>query len=294
MRRLGFTRPLYWTFNMAGLLPSLERLNARRWVYHCLDHMPHGSAAEEERLTRGAGSVFAVSSALVDRLGAWNANTHRLPNGVDDTWFQPAAAKPLPGLDGLPPDRPVVGFLGTIFRHLDVVLLEKVARAFPAAELVLVGPLLKGMYGPVGAQMQAFERLKSLPNVRVLGFQDRQDLPLFVERYDVCLMPFLDNEFVRCSDPLKFYEYSSRGKPVITTQLPLVEQYRDLCYISASHEEFVANVGRALNESKTEALTAARRQIARRHSWRFLIGQAVAAAAAQEAAVAAGPAGLRP
>ena len=70
------------------------------------------------------------------------------------------------------------------------------------------------------------DRLAALPNVHLYGPQPYADLPAWLERFDVCIIPFKINQVTEATDPVKFYEYLAQAKPVVTTRLPELERYR--------------------------------------------------------------------
>jgi GT2 family glycosyltransferase len=56
------------------------------------------------------------------------------------------------------------------------------------------------------------------------------------------------NETTAAADQVKFYEYVSRGKPVVSTWLPELEPFREHLYMVTSHEEFLAALDVAVAE----------------------------------------------
>jgi hypothetical protein len=68
------------------------------------------------------------------------------------------------------------------------------------------------------------------------------------------------------TNPVKFYEYLSAGKPIVAVELPELEQYRDYFYPVRSAGDFVAQVEVAL---KTHTTEQAREGIefARQNTW---------------------------
>ncbi len=139
-----------------------------------------------------------------------------------------------PELAGVP--RPRVGFFGGFDDYVvDMPLLEETARALPAASLVLIGDATCPM-----------ERLTSLPNVRWFGHRDYADIPSFGRGFDVGIMPWLDNEWIRYANPIKLKEYLALGLPVVTTEYPEVEAYRSQVRVASDRSAFVDCVADAL------------------------------------------------
>ncbi|MEI8313783.1 MAG: glycosyltransferase, partial [Verrucomicrobiota bacterium] len=108
--------------------------------------------------------------------------------------------------------------------------------------------------------------LERLPNVHLFGLQPYERMPRYLYHFDVCIIPFKLNEVTRATDPVKFYEYVSSGKPVVSVNLPELEQYRDYLYLAATKEEFALNLDAALQE-RDPGLVERRKELARQNSW---------------------------
>lgn len=152
-------------------------------------------------------------------------------------------------------DGPVVGFFGAIAPWFDVELVAWAAAERPEYQFVLVGP--------VDVDVRVLRRLS---NVHLLGQQPYEDMPGLLARFDVCVIPFRVNETTAATDPVKFYEYVSQGKPVVSTWLPELEPYRDHLYLTADREDFVASLDAALVEDDSARLTD-RVALARVNDW---------------------------
>jgi teichuronic acid biosynthesis glycosyltransferase TuaH len=73
--------------------------------------------------------------------------------------------------------------------------------------------------------------------------------------------------------PLKLNEYLAAGKPVVSTNFSEdIAMFSDYIYLSNTHEEFLANIERALNEN-TEQKKAERVKVAEGNSWQVRCGQ---------------------
>ena len=131
---------------------------------------------------------------------------------------------------------PRIGYFGA-FRSstVDMGLLERVAREMPEASLVLVGPSTEPM-----------ESLTSLPNVLWFGQRPHEAIPAFGRGFDVALMPWQDNAWIRAANPIKMKEYLALGRRVVSTDFPEVHRYADLIEIAADQDDFIARVREAV------------------------------------------------
>lgn len=213
-------------------------------------------AALEDRLLREADVVLYVSRALMDeerdRAGP---RAHFLDHGVDLEHFDPARHAEEPAdLRAIP--RPRIGFFGALRDHLvDFDLLERIARELPEAQLVLVGDATSSM-----------KRFEPLPNVHWLGYRSYDEIPRYGAGFDVALMPWRDNDWIRSCNPIKLKEYLALGLPVVSSDFPEVRRYASLIRIARGPEEFVRFVRASLDDGGL-GTPALRRAAVRESSW---------------------------
>lgn len=244
------------TWAEAALL-ARERLGWRV-AYDCMDEwdnfpgMRKALLEREAALVRDADLLIVTAQKLWEKWSGHNANTVLARNGADFEHFQrPTAAGVLTGVSG-----PVVGYFGAIADWFDLALMERLARERPRYTFVLVG----------GVFDVPTERLKAMPNVRLEGQQPYALMPAYLRRFDACIIPFKVNPITEATDPVKFYEYVSQGKPVVATAMAELAPYRDYLYIARDHDDFLARVDAALAEDDP-ALRARRVALARANTW---------------------------
>jgi len=267
----GFRRTLLWHSFPYWSEPLMEAIDHSLFAYHCLDRT---TREEELRLVRRADAVFCVSDALVQRHGLLNAHTYLMPNGVDLQLFTPENLQARKRPADLPGDGALIGYAGSMNSHLDFELLVKVACAFPRAYLIMIGYVAGRRTGPQGSQRQALAKLRSMKNVRMLGFRSVDQIPAYYNAFDVCLIPLREDEFNQECDPGKFYQYAAMGKPIVTSPTSVTRRHRDLCYVAESHEEFIRCVSGALHEANSSELSEKRILMSRSYSWESIVGRA--------------------
>jgi glycosyltransferase involved in cell wall biosynthesis len=193
----------------------------------------------------------ATAQRLVEKKRCASGRGYQLPQGVNYTHF--ATARPCPA-DLLDLPRPIVGFAGGVGPGVDVPTIHAIAQAIPSGSVVLVGPvtlppdLLRG------------------PNIHVLGARPYIDLPAYVQAFDVGIIPYVDNEWMRAVDPLKLLEYLAAGVPVVSSPLPEVAKYADAVITAPLGADFAAAVMANLASSGS-ARGAQAQAIASGHSW---------------------------
>lgn len=138
----------------------------------------------------------------------------------------------------------------------DVALLARVAKALPQWSFVIVG----------GVFDVDVSSLAALPNVHLLGQQPYAQMPAYLREFDVCMIPFVVDDITAATDPVKFYEYITQGKPVVSTEMPELDVYADLLYTARDADDFARKLETARNE-QDETLRARRLETARTNTW---------------------------
>ncbi len=229
---------------------------AWRVVYDCMDDhsgfSTNGPAMLrlEETLTAESDLVLTSSQHLHDRVDR-DSGVLLLRNAADFQHFAVAPeAQPLGDVG-----RPVIGYFGAISEWFDVEMVYHAAKARPDWTFVLIGDTF-------GADV---EWLSSLANVSLLGEQPYAVLPSYLHQFDVACIPFRLTPLTAATNPVKFYEYLSAGKPVVAVDLPELAPYRDY-YYGTIGADFVEQIARAIEEDSPERRRA-RVEFARGQTW---------------------------
>ncbi|HEX7155548.1 MAG TPA: glycosyltransferase [Thermoanaerobaculia bacterium] len=229
-----------------------------RVVYDCMDEwnsfpgMKTELLAAEEQLVGEADLVAVSAQRLLDKWRGRNPRVELVRNGADFARFAAPVTEHF--LGDVP--RPIAGYFGAIASWMDVALLAEVAAQRPQVSFVLIGGVFDVDVTP----------LQQLPNVHLLGQQPYARMAGYLDDFDACLIPFAVNEITAATDPVKFYEYISRGKPVVSTAMPELAQYGDLLYFANDATDFVHKLDAALAE-RDESLRARRIEAARANTW---------------------------
>lgn len=217
-RDLGMTEVCLWVYNVE-FAPAVRRVPHAVLVSDLVDDI----AAYELRPDR-VDYVRACTESLVSTADLCVYTTEGLrrvypgggistvvPNGYDESLFRPGVrvAAELAGLSR------VVGFVGTLFRHLDFDLLSRVAVEVPDVTLVLVGR--------VSGCEEEMARLTSLDNVIHIPAVSRELVPSFIAGFDVGIVPFKRDDVSKNVSPLKAYEYLAMHKPVVSVSMPALK-----------------------------------------------------------------------
>jgi GT2 family glycosyltransferase/glycosyltransferase involved in cell wall biosynthesis len=249
--------------------PSWEPLARRvadalgwRLVYDCMDEHTgfgtHGprTAADEERLIRGADLVIVTSRLLEERIGRLRPDALRLPNAGEERHFARLPSRVSSPLSTLP--RPVIGYYGAISSWFDVPALRAAAERHPAWSFTLIGDTR-------GSEVADLARMS---NVYTLGEVPYADLPTYVAAFDVCTIPFLRTPLTEATNPVKIFEYFATGKPVVARRLPELEAFGHVIALYETPDEFIAGLERAVKEGVAPGSAAdQRRALAKQNTW---------------------------
>ncbi len=272
--KLGMHNPIFWNFQPA--MPGLaSAVDPSLVLFHCVDDfaaVPHwwqqqkAMRDREAESCREADVVVCTGRMLVDERRQYNANIHFVAEGADVPLFATAAdeATAIPEDIADMPGK-IIGYAGVIDFRLDVALLRYLAEREPHWSVALIGPIRGDAPG--------LAELRAMPNVRFFGNRPIEQLPAYLKALDVCMIPYVLNDFTHHIFPLKLYEYMAAGKPIAATAMAEMTPYDgEEMRIASSSEDFHAAVRDAVATDSPER-RAARRAAAREHSWDHRAGE---------------------
>lgn len=215
---------------------------------------------EEKKILKKADAVFVTSDRLFQRCNKLNSKVYWAPNGVPSSFFDATNKMSIP-IDIRNVSHPIIGFVGSLANWLDYDILFDIAMNNKNFSFVLVGQI--NTYKP------KLKDLLNLKNVFFLGIKKHQEIPAYIEQFDVCLIPFRIQGLTLSSCPIKLFEYFAMGKPVVSTKLDEVEKFKELTYI-ADHNTFSRQIKKALHEDNLE-LRRKRKEITKQFDWNKIV-----------------------
>lgn len=227
-------------------------------VHDCLDYIDGfsnvpGTIVElEHELIANADAVIAASAPLAEHIAPSRDVT--IVRNASDVEFFAAAARFDATRDMR--RRPLIGYFGAIQEWFEAGWIQSCARARPDWDFLLIGDAS----GPNVAE------LGGLGNVRMTGERPYATLPVSLADFDVAIIPFKVNELIKCTNPVKLYEYMAAGKPVVAAPMPEVIDATPLVYIARDAREFESQIARALAEDSAD-LQKQRSDWALGHTW---------------------------
>lgn len=161
-------------------------------------------------IERSADIIFTVSQNLTHMFGG-RSDVHWIPNGVDTGRF---SSDTLNATSVPPTGKPRLVYVGVLQERVDLELLAWVAQQRPGYELILIGPVWRGI---------DIRPLRALPNVVCTGFLGPEASAAWLLSSNVGLVPHRNNALVSSMNPMKVYEYLAAGLPVVSTNIPDME-----------------------------------------------------------------------
>ena len=254
---LGMKQPAAWITTPTAV-EAVERMRWTQIIFNRSDEFSRFPEADtefisglEKRLLALCDRTLFTSHALMKREQDACRSAEYLGHGVDYDRFSSAReidqVAPLPGSLGQLP-RPIVGFYGALDDYcVDKELIIKTARHIAPATLLIIGP-----------KAMDTTSIEAEPNVHYVGQIPYDDVPSHAAAFDVALMPWLMNEWIESSNPIKMREYLAVGFPIVTTYFPELEPYIEHVYAARSHQEFLEGIDVALKDRDPERVRARR------------------------------------
>ncbi len=234
-RQLGFSDPIVINAFLPALgIPLKDAFNEKLLVYYCYDEIQsapwikkHG-ARQEAKFMELADLVITSSVQLHKNKGPLAKDIGIVKNGVDLKLF---------GKENLVPIAPLssnkykynIGYIGSIDSRLDVPLLTHAIQEHPNLFFSFVGRIV---------DQEIYSCLSQFENVKFYGPQDIEQLPSFIEQFDIGIIPFLKNKLTASIYPLKVNEYLARAKPVVSTNFANLQDFTKVIKIAKNQAAF--------------------------------------------------------
>ncbi|MET3209907.1 UNVERIFIED_CONTAM: glycosyltransferase involved in cell wall biosynthesis [Paenibacillus sp. PvR008] len=229
---------------------DLESIEADLVIYDSLDNFPENEHEEVNMISK-ADILLAASKPLLELRSKQHKNVHLVRNAC----FNELGDLDYPIPEDLTPfnkrNKPIVLFSGALTSNwCDLLLMEKIAKKY---QVLVVGL-------PWG--------IKEMPKgVHYLGSKGYQELQAYYHHADVTLLPFQRCQISDFSNPLKVYESLAHGTPVVATDIPEMDDYKDVVFVSRNHKEFIKNIHKAIKVSKCNDYKNKAKEMAKYNSW---------------------------
>ena len=249
LKILGFERPVLWTYN-PKTLNFIDPNAYSKIIYHCVDNIssqPHMDKNTinffEEKLIKIADYIFVTSKSLLSKCKKWNINTYYFNNVVDINSFRLTNQRKLKlHLNDIKNIKsPRLGFVGAISSYkLNFDILIDIALKRKDWSIILIGKVGEGdPYTDV-------TNLKKIKNIYFLGPKKYEEVPYYMDMFDIGLLPCKINNYTKSMFPLKFFEYLAVGLPVVATKLDSLNDFSAVHYRCDDSSDFIEMIEKIL------------------------------------------------
>lgn len=273
LQKHGVKMPILWTRSPTDLTLSIvNNIKKDLFIYQSVDKFiesPNLDEKMKERYTQSeytlikeADLVFNSAYSLYLDNKVINENSYFYPNGVFAEYFQDV--KEISSYNIPENNKKNICFIGNFGRWVDVHLIKYIAEnMINKANILLIGP----------SQVN-IEQLIELPNVHYYGHVEFKQLPFFLSKSDIGIIPYHINSFTKYTYPSKVMEYLAAGLNVVTTNLPELAYLDQYIHIANNEKEFLESVDDLVN-GKGKSTYKARIDIAKKNDWHNIVNNMI-------------------
>lgn len=261
---LHFGDFVVWSF-FPFVGPYLKNLGQKLTVFEAVDNwLLHSSYTKQKnKLTAAykivkdeADLIFVVSENLLNFFED-QPNVYWIPNGVDIKHY--TKKFPLINRDIADLKKPIIGYIGVIQEKVDLDLVEYLAQKNQDKSIVLVGPVWN-------EQDTSRQKLEKYTNIYFLGYKKYSEAPMYIQQFDIGIIPHKQTGFASSTNPMKTYEYLACGLPVVASQNIGTENTKDMIAVAQNKEDFNLKIDELLKNNSAEDKLK-RQEFVRRFSW---------------------------
>ena len=170
----------------------------------------------EKRCYKQAQKILVNSSAVFEELknikGVPSSKLELIPNGADLEFFKEINDNDKINEDYNIKNKFVVLYTGLLgFAQAPEVMIDaaKILENNKDIVFLIVGG------GPLKKDLESKIKNLKLDNVILSGQRPREEMPIFVSRGDICLIPYKNSSTFQKNVPSKMFDYMASGKPII-------------------------------------------------------------------------------
>lgn len=275
VENLKFKDPILWVYmnkyqyDYYGLFD--EKIRVTDWYdkfvtfigYELTDDELNENTKKQEIILKKSDINFAVSHELGNELRTTGKSVYVIPHGVDYKSFQNSKERKSGIYKSVEKiKRPILGFIGLMHYVVDFDLLVYIAVQRPYWSIMLLGRTWLINKKDKGL----FDELIKKKNVYYFGEASRENMPIYLSKVDVCLLPKKRIEFNKFAAPLKIWEYMAAGKPIVAVDQGVKYDCSEFIKVASNKEEFIRKIEECLKENKEEEIIK-RKQVAKNNSW---------------------------
>jgi len=263
---------IVWSYNPI-ITEYFKELDAKAYIFDAVDDWSIHPSYQiiKNRLQNNyaliaekSDIVFTVAKELGRKFG--EQKTFWVPNGIDLAHYTKKYNLMDRRIADIP--KPIIGYIGIILGRLDADIVTYLAKHNPNKSIVLAGSY-KGKLKHWDKKL--IEELQSYSNIHLLGYIPYSKAPMYIDQFDVAIIPHKADTYVASTNPMKMYEYLACGRPVVATPAPGIDMFTDI-QVASTPDEFNEAVLKELGNN-TEDKEKARVELVRDHTWTIRVNK---------------------
>jgi glycosyltransferase involved in cell wall biosynthesis len=277
LQSLSFVNSALWyaIFNRRSIFYTRDVLTAfflslgRAKVFFEIHSVPARGNYFIRKVWQGVTGLVAISEGIKRELIRQGIPSNKIliaRDAVDVGQFSIAVSqKEVRKKLGLPASKKIILYTGHLYDWKGASLLAEAAPKIPA-DIYLVGG--------TNEDVARFKSKYQSPNLKIIGWQEPQSIPLWLKAADVLVLPNsaktkIGSEY---TSPLKLFEYMASGVPMVISDLPAMQEVvseKDAFFFNPDKADSLVNmIKRVLNDeflAKNKAALA--KEKAREYTW---------------------------
>ncbi|MBD1382679.1 glycosyltransferase [Metabacillus arenae] len=190
----------------------------------------------EKKIINGSDAVIATSKPVIDHLERY---VHEKPcfiieNGVEYDHFL------FKGNKNKRNKVPNLIYVGALDKRIDINFIKYIANKLQNVHISILGPYSE----------EVLKTFKQCSNITLHGGVSYHNVPQFLHKADLALLPLSNHKANLGRSPMKLYEYLSAGLPVVSKLTPELKR-RNIPYVSLydNYEEGLMLILKLIDES---------------------------------------------
>jgi len=254
------------SFNWTRNKDYLDKIRVDYFIYEYIDELDIFAGYDEQMeedhisLMKSADLTVCTATKLYEQAKSTASKTILSTNAGDYDFFVKTPEIPINETikDKIEKYSCVLGYYGALAYWFDYDLIKRVAKEKPDWVWVLIGLNLDGTLDRSG--------ILELSNVIYVPAQPYDKLPSFLTSFDIATIPFILNELILSTSPIKVFEYMAAGKPILTSRMPECLKYKSVNTYSYVND-FIREAEKIIEMSKEDEYWKMLRKDALENTW---------------------------
>ena len=256
------TSNVYWSSIIRTFKNKYPELSI---VYDCNDNPLAFPGTPDYKKEYFLETLLLVNKIIIPHLSyknfipiEYHSKIKIITNGVDYELFQ-TIDKPIKILKRI--NKPIIMYIGAISEWFDFELIEYLINNTPY-NYVLIGPVSNN-------SKKRLDQLNSMHNrMFYLNAIKHEDIPSYLSKASVCIVPFIKDELTKSVLPNKLFEYSAAGKSSVMTNFnSYLNEFSDFVTITSNKDKFANELKTQIENPRSETVM---KDFAKRFDWKTL------------------------